>query len=272
MPGQTARKSGKSADDVIIRVPTGTAITDSTTGESLGELLEDGDRVVVAQGGLGGRGNQHFATPTNQAPQYAQPGEPGEEREIVMELKLLADVGLVGFPNAGKSTLISALSAAKPKVADYPFTTLEPNLGMVYLGDYRSFVMADIPGIIEGASEGRGLGLRFLKHIERNAVLLFVVPADADAPGEHYQTLLEELQAFNPELLDKPRVVALSKTDLLPPDLFEAFVADASGQFPEGLEVVPISAVAQRGLDRLKETLWPHVQAAHADTEDGVDF
>jgi GTP-binding protein len=259
-PGLRDQKTGKSADDIVIRVPLGTVVRDSTTNEHLSDLMHDGDRLVLAQGGRGGLGNVHFKSSTNQAPQYAQPGEPGEEREIVMELKLLADVGLVGFPNAGKSTLIAALSAARPKVADYPFTTLEPNLGMVYLGDYRSFVIADIPGIIEGASEGRGLGIRFLKHIERNAVLLFVIPSNADDAGAQYRTLLAELEAFNDELMDKPRIVALSKTDLLPPDMIDAFVADARSGFPEGVDVLPISAVAQRGLDELKETLWRYIE------------
>ncbi len=263
-PGQKAQKTGKSADDIVLRVPTGTVARDSETDELLGELMEDGDRVVLAQGGRGGLGNVNFKSATNQAPTYAQPGEPNEEREVTLELKLLADVGLVGFPNAGKSTLVSTLSAAKPKVADYPFTTLEPSLGMVYLGDHRSFVIADIPGIIEGASDGKGLGIRFLKHIERNAVLLFVVPADGDDPGAQYQTLLAELEAFSPDLLDKPRLVALSKTDLLPADMLDAFVADARSGFPDGIEVLPVSAVAQRGLERLKEALWQRVEAEHA--------
>jgi GTPase len=187
----------------------------------------------------------NFKSSTNQAPRYAQPGEPLEEREITLELKLLADVGLVGLPNAGKSTLISAVSAARPKVADYPFTTLEPNLGMVYLGDYRSFVMADIPGLIEGASEGRGLGTRFLKHIERNAVLLFVISAEAEDPAGEYRTLLTELEAFNPELLEKPRLIALSKTDLLPADMEAAFVQDASRGLPPDVPVLPFSSVAR---------------------------
>ncbi|MDX1419172.1 MAG: GTPase ObgE [Rubricoccaceae bacterium] len=261
-PGKSATKTGKSGGDVVLRVPLGTVARDAETGEVLGEITEAGERVVLAQGGRGGLGNTHFKSATNQAPRYAQPGEPGEERDVVLELKLLADVGLVGLPNAGKSTLVSALSAAKPKIADYPFTTLEPNLGMVYLGDWRSFVMADIPGLIEGASEGKGLGHRFLKHVERNAVLLFVVPADADAPGAQYETLLGELEAFSPDLLDKPRLVALSKTDLVPPDLLDAWVAEARAQFPDGVEVLPISAVAHQGLDRLKEALWREVQGA----------
>ncbi len=249
-------KSGKSADDIVLRVPLGTIAMDSETGEALGEITGHDQKVVLVQGGKGGLGNTHFKSATRQAPQYAQPGEPGEEREVTLELKLLADVGLVGFPNAGKSTLISAISAAKPKVADYPFTTLEPNLGMVYLGDYRSFVMADIPGIIEGASEGRGLGIQFLKHIERNAVLLFVIPADEDDPAAHYHTLLGELEAFEPDLLSKPRFVALSKTDLLPADLLKEWIGEVRSSFPDDVEVLPISSVAHHGLDVLKERLW----------------
>lgn len=263
-PGQRDQKSGKSAEDIVLRVPPGTVARDSDTGEPLGEVVEPGDRVLLARGGRGGLGNVHFKSATNQAPRYAQPGEPGQERNVTLELKLLADVGLVGFPNAGKSTLISALSAARPKVADYPFTTLEPNLGMVYLGDYRSFVMADIPGIIEGASEGRGLGIQFLKHIERNAVLLLVIPVDVEEPGQQYRTLLEELEAFSPALLDKPRMIALTKTDLLPPDMAEEFIEDVRRQLPPDIRVVPVSAVAQRGLERLKEALWAEVQTVHA--------
>jgi GTP-binding protein len=266
-PGAGANKTGKSGDDIVLRVPLGTVARDAATGAVLGEITAAGERVVLAKGGRGGLGNTHFKTSTNQAPRYAQPGEPGEEREVVLELKLLADVGLVGFPNAGKSTLIAALSAARPKIADYPFTTLEPNLGMVYLGDWRSFVMADIPGLIEGASEGKGLGHRFLKHVERNAVLLFVVPADAEAPGALYATLLAELAAFSPELADKPRLVALTKTDLVPPDLLDAWVAEARAQFPAGVVVLPVSAVAQKGLEPLKETLWREVQRAKGESE-----
>jgi GTP-binding protein len=271
-PGLGALKTGKSADDIVLRVPVGTVARDAATEELIGEVLEAGQRLVLAKGGRGGLGNNHFKTSTNQAPQYHQPGEPGEEREVVLELKLLADVGLVGFPNAGKSTLISALSAAKPKVADYPFTTLEPNLGMVYLGDYRSFVMADIPGLIEGASEGRGLGHRFLKHVERNAVLLFCLPADsvgpdgeASDPAAQYDVLLRELQAFSPDLLDKPRLAALTKTDLVPPDLLDAWVADVRARLPADLELVPVSGVARFGLDALKERLFAEVQRARAE-------
>jgi GTPase len=270
-PGQRDMKTGKSGEDIVLRVPAGTIARDGASGDLVGEVLAPGDRLLLAKGGRGGLGNVHFKSATNQAPRYAQPGEPEEEREVTLELKLLADVGLVGFPNAGKSTLISALSAARPKVADYPFTTLEPNLGMVYLGEYRSFVMADIPGLIEGASEGKGLGTRFLKHIERNAVLLFVLPLDGDEPGEQYRTLLAELEAFNPELLDKPRVVALSKSDLLPPGMADDFVQDATRGLPGDVEVVAVSAVARRGLDRLGEVLWTHVEIARSLTDQPGD-
>lgn len=260
MPGQRDQKTGKSGGDVVLRVPPGTIARDTASGELIGEVIRPGDRVLLVKGGRGGLGNVNFKSATNQAPRYAQPGEPAEEREVTLELKLLADVGLVGFPNAGKSTLISALSAARPKIADYPFTTLEPNLGMVYLGDYRSFVMADIPGLIEGASEGKGLGTRFLKHVERNAVLLFVISSEAEDPAGEYRTLLAELQAFNTDLLSKPRLIALSKTDLLPADMEEAFVQDASRDLPPDVTVLPLSSVARRGLDRLKEALWKEVE------------
>ena len=261
-PGGGSGKSGKSGADVVLRVPLGTVARDGGTDEVLGEIVEDGQRLVLAEGGRGGLGNTHFKSATNQAPRYAQPGEEGEEREVTLELKLLADVGLVGLPNAGKSTLVSALSAAKPKIADYPFTTLEPNLGMVYLGDWRSFVVADIPGLIEGASEGRGLGHQFLKHVERNAVLLFCVAADAPDPGARYATLLAELEAFSPHLLQKPRLVALTKMDLVGPDLADAWAAEARRSFPAGVDVLPVSAVAQRGLGPLKEALWARVENA----------
>ncbi|WP_412063021.1 GTPase ObgE [Rubrivirga sp. IMCC45206] len=260
-PGQGNNKSGKAADDIVLRVPLGTVVKDATTGEGLGEIVVEGDLIVLAQGGRGGQGNTHFKSSTNQAPRYAQPGEPGEEREVVLELKLLADVGLVGFPNAGKSTLVSSLSAAKPKIADYPFTTLEPNLGMVYLGDWRSFVIADIPGLIEGASEGRGLGHQFLKHVERNAVLLFCVAADSEDPGARYQTLVDELGAFSPHLLAKPRVVVLTKMDIVGPDLADAWVEEIAATFPDDIDLLPVSAVSRTGLDTLKERLWTHVEA-----------
>ena len=264
-PGAGSGSFGKSGDDIVIRVPLGTVARDAETDEALGEIVEAGDRIVLAQGGRGGLGNTHFKSATRQAPQYAQPGEDGEERDVILELKLLADVGLVGFPNAGKSTLVSSLSAAKPKIADYPFTTLEPNLGMVYLGDYRSFVMADIPGLIEGASEGRGLGIQFLKHVERNAVLLFCIPADDERPGDRYRTLLAELEAFSPHLLTKPRLVALTKMDIVGPELADEWVAQARASFPDDLDVLPVSAVARRGLDPLKEALWSRVEAGRAE-------
>ena len=268
-PGGGSGKSGKAGDDIVLRVPLGTVVRDAGTDEVLGEVVEPGDRFPIAQGGRGGLGNTHFKSSTNQAPRYAQPGEPGQERDVVFELKLLADVGLVGFPNAGKSTLVSSLSAAKPKIADYPFTTLEPNLGMVQLGDFRSFVVADIPGLIEGASEGRGLGHQFLKHVERNAVLLFCVAADAEAPGDRYRTLLAELRAFSPHLMDKPRLVALTKMDIVGPDLADAWVQEVSQGFPAGTEILPISAVVRIGLDRLKERLWPFVEAEREAALDG---
>ena len=260
MPGEGANRKGKDGEDIVLRVPPGTIARDSDTGEVIAEVLEAGDRAVLAQGGRGGKGNAFFKSSTNQTPRHAQPGEPGEERNVTLELRLLADVGLVGFPNAGKSTLISALSAAKPKVADYPFTTLEPALGVVYVEEYQSFVMADIPGIIEGAHEGRGLGLQFLKHIERNAVLLFLIPVTSKDLAGEYDTLVQELASFNPDLLDKPRLIALSKTDLLPEqerDLLPGIVQDG---FPDDVELLPISSVAGFGLDRLKRRLWTEVQ------------
>jgi GTP-binding protein len=267
-PGARGMKSGKTADDIVLRVPLGTVARDTETGAALGEIVAAGERLVLAQGGLGGRGNTHFKSATRQAPQYAQPGLPGEERDVTLELKLLADVGLVGFPNAGKSTLVSSLSAATPKVADYPFTTLVPHLGMVTVGEYRSFVIADIPGLIEGASEGKGLGVRFLKHIERNAVLLFCIAADVEAPGAQYRTLLAELEAFSPHLLAKPRLVALTKMDLVGTDLAASWAAEVRTDFPADVEVLAISAVARRGLDALKEALWTRILAARADALD----
>ena len=215
-------------------------------------MTRDGEEHVLFAGGRGGLGNQHFKTSTNQTPRYAQPGEPGIEKWVVMELKVLADVGLVGFPNAGKSTLLSVITAAKPKIADYAFTTLTPNLGIVPYHDHRSFVIADIPGIIEGASEGKGLGLRFLRHIERNSVLLFMVPADSKDVAADYQVLLNELQQYSPELLDKQRVLAITKCDMLDAEMMAQLEAD----LPQGIEHVMISSVAGLGLDRLKELLW----------------
>jgi GTP-binding protein len=249
--GSAKRSSGKDGEDRIIEVPCGTVAYDADTGEFLCDVTEDGQTVRLLKGGKGGRGNTHFKTATNQAPRYAQPGEPGEERAIVLQLKLLADVGLVGFPNAGKSTLLSVVSAAKPKIADYPFTTLEPNLGIVACRDSRSFVMADIPGIIEGASEGKGLGLRFLRHIERNALLLFMIPVDVPSVRQAYETLDRELQNYNPDLSGKNRVLAVTKCDLTDSNGLAALRKD----MPD-IPHVYISAVAGQGIAELKDLLW----------------
>ena len=259
-PGEGSNRTGKDGEDLILRVPPGTIARLTDNEERLGEVVEPGDRLVLVQGGRGGKGNAFFKSPTQQAPRYAQPGEPGEEKNVTLELKLLADVGLVGFPNAGKSTLVASVSAARPKIADYPFTTLAPSLGVVYVGEYESFVIADIPGIIEGAHEGKGLGIRFLKHIERNAVLLFVIPVTSDDLAEEYQTLLDELHAFNPEMLYKPRTVVLSKADLLPEAERAAWFAEARRAFPGDVDIYLISAVAQVGLPRLKQALWDRVR------------
>lgn len=253
--GGADRSSGKDGTDVVVEVPCGTVVYDADTGEFLCEVNYDGEEIKLLRGGRGGLGNWHFKSSTNRTPRYAQPGEPAIEKSVVLELKLLADVGLVGFPNAGKSTLLSALSAARPKIADYPFTTMEPQLGIVSYRDNRSFVMADIPGIIEGASEGRGLGLRFLRHIERNAVLLFVVPADADDIAEQYRILLGELEKFNPQLMDKERILAVSKCDMLDEELME----EVRATLPEGVRSVMISAVTGMGLTELKDVLWAAV-------------
>ena len=252
MPGSECRSFGKAGEDRIIEVPCGTAVFNAETGKFICDVTDDGQEVVLLKGGRGGLGNWHFKSPTNRTPRYAQPGEPRQECEVIMELKLLADVGLVGFPNAGKSTLLSSISAAKPKIANYPFTTLEPNLGIVSYRDTRSFVMADIPGIIEGAHEGRGLGLRFLRHIERNAVLLFMIPADTAYIRHDYAVLCNELEKFNPDLVDKPRVLAVTKCDLLDDELMEMM----RHELPEGIETVFISAVAGVGLVELKDMLW----------------
>ncbi len=255
--GSEGRSSGKDGEDRIIEVPIGTTVFDAETGEFLAEITEDDQEIKLLRGGKGGLGNWHFATSTNRAPRYAQPGQPAIEKAVVLELKLLGDVGLVGFPNAGKSTLLSAVSAAKPKVADYPFTTMEPSLGIVsYRGD-KSFVMADIPGIIEGASQGKGLGLRFLRHIERNAVLLFMVPADSDDIKRDYEILLKEVREFNPELADKSRVLAISKSDMLDDELREAIQAE----LPEGIPTVFISAVTGHGITELKDLLWREINS-----------
>lgn len=253
--GSGGRSFGKDGEDVVVEVPCGTVVFDAETGEFLCEVTEDGEEVKLLRGGRGGLGNWHFKSATNRTPRYAQPGEPAIEKSIIMELKLLADVGLVGFPNAGKSTLLSAISAARPKIADYPFTTMEPQLGIVDYRSGRSFVMADIPGIIEGASEGKGLGLRFLRHIERNAVLLFMVPADADDIKEQYDILSAELEKFNPQLADKPRVLAISKSDMLDSEL----MAEIEPTLPEGIPHVFISAVTGLGITELKDMLWAEI-------------
>lgn len=254
-PGAGSNKSGKDGGDLVIRVPPGTVVKDREKDVPIGEVLEPGDRLLLAEGGAGGRGNTFFKTATLQTPRFAQDGRPGEEIEIALELKLLADVGLVGFPNAGKSTLIASISEARPKIADYPFTTLTPQLGVVKVKEFQSFVMADIPGIIEGAHKGRGLGIQFLKHIERNAVLLLVIPADSADPISEYRTLLDELTAFSPDLGTKPRLVGISKLDLVSPDE-RLGVTDAMVTIENECEVVPFSAVAQLGLDELRWKLW----------------
>lgn len=250
--GDKNNMTGRDGKDIIIEVPLGTVARDEETEEQEAEILEDGQTVVWLRGGRGGLGNAHFATPTNQAPEYAQPGEPGVEGWKVLELKVLADVGLVGFPNAGKSTLLSVISAAKPKIADYAFTTLTPQLGMVEYRDGRSFCVADLPGIIEGAAEGKGLGHRFLRHIERNSILLFVIPADSKDHREEYNILLNELEMYNPELLHKNFVIAISKSDMLDDELKEAI----KKELPKNIPHVFISAVAQKGLQELKDLLW----------------
>ena len=247
---------GKDGKDQYIDVPCGTVVYNAETGKYVCDVTYDGQEVVLLKGGRGGLGNFQFRSATNQAPRFAQPGEPMEEMTVIMELKLLADVGLVGFPNAGKSTLLSALSSARPKIANYPFTTLEPSLGIVDYRDHKSFVMADIPGIIEGAHEGRGLGTRFLRHIERNSVLLFLVPADSDDIRRDYEVLLGELTQYNPELLDKERLLAVTKCDMLDEDL----IAEMRGHLPEGVPSVFISSVSGLNIPRLKDMLWEALQ------------
>lgn len=243
---------GKDGVDKIIEVPCGTVAYNAETGEHICDITEHGQEFILLKGGRGGLGNWHFRTATNQAPRYAQPGEPMQEMEVILELKLLADVGLVGFPNAGKSTLLSSITSAKPKIANYPFTTMEPNLGIVSYHEGKSFVMADIPGIIEGASEGRGLGLRFLRHIERNSLLLFMVPADTEDIKKEYEILLNELATFNPEMLDKQRALAVTKCDLVDQDLIELL----EPTLPEGIPHVFISAISGLGIAQLKDILW----------------
>lgn len=254
--GSGARSTGKDARDIVIPVPLGTVARNAETGELVGEVTADGERLVLLKGGRGGLGNWHFKTATNQAPRYAQPGEEGAEGSFILELKVLADVGLVGFPNAGKSTLLSVVSAAKPKIANYAFTTLEPNLGIVEVRDGKSFVMADIPGIIEGAHEGRGLGTRFLRHIERNSVLLFMVPADSDDVRRDYEILLGELTQYNPELLDKQWLLAVTKCDMLDDELLE----EMKSHLPEGIPSLFISSVSGLNIARLKDMLWEALQ------------
>jgi GTP-binding protein len=250
--GSGRLSSGKDGEDKTIDVPLGTVIFDGDTGEFITDIQHDGQEFVLLRGGRGGKGNNFFKSATNQAPRYAQPGEPFQERRIILQLKLLADVGLVGFPNAGKSTLLSVVSAAKPKIANYPFTTLEPNLGIVSVRNEHTFVMADIPGIIEGASEGKGLGLRFLRHIERNSLLLFLIPADADDIAKEYDILLNELAQYNPELLDKQRLLAISKSDLLDEEL-EAAIAQ---ELPADIPHIFISSITSKGIISLKDLLW----------------
>ena len=251
-PGEGGRRSGADGDDVILEVPLGTVAKDAESQQQIAEITDEGQEVILTPGGRGGLGNDHFKTPTNQTPRYAQPGEPGKEEWVILELKVLADVGLVGFPNAGKSTLLSVVSAAKPEIANYPFTTLVPNLGVVKYRDFRSFVIADIPGLIEGAAEGKGLGHRFLRHIERNSILLFMIAADAHDIKGDFNILMNELKKYNPELLDKKRLLAITKCDLLDEELKE----EIAKELPEGVDSVFISSVINEGIDELKDILW----------------
>lgn len=249
--GEGNRRFGKDGENIVLEVPIGTIARDSETNEKLLEIMEDGEEKVLLSGGIGGRGNVHYKTSTNQTPRYAQPGIEGIEKWVILELKILADVGLVGFPNAGKSTLLSVVSEAKPEIADYPFTTLVPNLGVVPYRDYKSFVMADIPGIIEGAAEGKGLGNRFLRHIERNSILLFLIPADADDVKKEFEILMGELEKHNPELMDKDRLLAISKSDLLDEEL----MTEMREELPE-VETLFISSVTGYGIQELKDKIW----------------
>lgn len=253
--GSKNRSTGADGQDVYMDVPLGTIVRDTESNEILFEITENGEEKIVAKGGMGGRGNWHFKSSTNQTPRYAQPGIPGQETQVTLELKVLADVGLVGFPNAGKSTLLSVMTSAKPKIADYEFTTLKPNLGIVEYRDFRSFVMADIPGIIEGAAEGKGLGHYFLRHIERNSTLLFLIPADSNDISKEYEILLDELRRYNPELLDKERIIAISKCDMLDEEL----MAEMKVELDKDFKNIPyrfISSVAQQGIQELKDDLW----------------
>ena len=252
--GSASRSTGSDGADIYVDVPLGTVVRDFETNEVIFEITENGEERIIAEGGMGGLGNWHFKTSTNQTPRYSQPGIPLQEREILLELKLLADVGLVGFPNAGKSTLLSVITSAKPKIADYEFTTLKPNLGIVEYHDFQSFVMADIPGIIEGAAEGRGLGHYFLRHIERNSILLFLVPADAEDILKQYEILLDELRRYNPEMLDKDRLIAISKSDMLDAELEAELKIGLDKTLP--IDYIFISSVAQKGISELKDKLW----------------
>lgn len=257
--GSYALRTGADGKDEILEVPLGTIAKDFETGQFLFEIEQDGQEYIILPGGRGGLGNHHFRSPTQQTPRYAQPGEPGKEEWKILELKIMADVGLVGFPNAGKSTLLSVVSAAKPEIANYPFTTLTPNLGMVYYRDNRSFVMADIPGIIEGAHAGKGLGLRFLRHIERNSVLLFMIPADSDNIKKEFKILMTELKLHNPELLDKKRIIAITKSDMLDDELMKEMKKEVPKDKTSDGEPVPvvfISSVAMKGIDELKDVIW----------------
>lgn len=253
--GSKQRSSGADGEDVYLEVPLGTVVKDAESDETLFEITEHGEEKILIEGGMGGRGNWHFKSSTNQTPRYAQPGIKGQETDAILELKVLADVGLVGFPNAGKSTLLSVITSAKPKIADYEFTTLKPNLGIVKYRDFQSFVMADIPGIIEGAAEGKGLGHYFLRHIERNATLLFLIPADSPDIGKEYKILLDELRRYNPELIDKERLVAISKSDMLDEELITEMRTELDKEL-EGVPFMFISSVAQLGITDLKDRLW----------------
>lgn len=255
LAGSKQTSTGADGEDVYIDVPLGTVVKNTDTGETLREMLEHGDEMIIAKGGKGGRGNNHFKSSTNQTPRHAQPGMEGEEGNFTLEMKVLADVGLVGFPNAGKSTLLSVITAAKPKIANYEFTTLKPNLGIVDYRDHQTFVMADIPGIIEGAAEGKGLGHYFLRHIERNSTLLFLIPADADNIRKQYDILLDELRRYNPEMLDKERLIAISKSDMLDDELKAEMAAELDKEL-DGLPYLFFSAIAQQGLMELKDKLW----------------
>ncbi len=262
-PGSRNRRTGKDGEDQIIEVPLGTVVYDGENGEFLTDVKEHGQEIIILRGGKGGKGNWHFKSSTNQTPRYAQPGEPRLEQTLILQLKVLADVGLVGFPNVGKSTLLSVVSAAKPEIADYPFTTLVPNLGIVSYRDSRSFVMADIPGIIEGASEGKGLGLRFLRHIERNSILLFIIPADSKDLNEEYNILLSELEKYNPHLINKQRILAISKSDMLDEELIE----EMEKELPEDIKAVFFSSVTGMGINQLKDMIWSELNSDYYEDE-----